>query len=586
MTTLADCLALRKIARIVCVDDENAPPRIKTIEDAAIKIVAAQAAKVRQLGELDARFKAVSKTLDETESEDVEDRRARVREILQQLESENQFSNSDLLLIGRALLNARKGATAKSLEQPFRDIGLSALSFGEWKSQAPDILTSASDNSRTLLLVDEVNDGEPDVDLDGVSLIADLWKNHSASVPHVDIVLVTSKCAPEEEFDEAKNVLEAVRAKLGDIPVAAQVKRAFVVSKARLAKPKLDNQLAIQLNRLQASQLRSELVKLAIDALQRAVNESVVWLEKIPLSEFQGSVFASSRHEGAAEIDTLLRLASIKQRVELDQELKKDPKLTEKISELRHFTLKMLDADYRAASQKEIRELRELEFERPGAQINSLYAPIACGDIFEFRSGEVVKTAMLLANPCDLLLRSDGKRKLSRGWLVEVQKDSRLELEKREKEKGGRAPLSYLLPTGREESDTAYLFNNSNVESIGLHVLDFCSMNKDGLAEFDPAKALEAHEFALQPQRERIVRLLNRINQSKFGLLEIWGQEFALTKIGVDTVKLEKLDASARLSYPIRRVWRLSSEFSAAALNALSQSLSRPVFGHDYLRAS
>jgi hypothetical protein len=235
-----------------------------------------------------------------------------------------------------------------------------------------------------------------------------------------------------------------------------------------------------------------------------------------------------------------------------------------------------------------LRELRALEFERPGEQLNALLAPIACGDVFrlilEKNDQTVEKLAVLLANPCDLVLRPDGVRKLRRGWLVEVVKKTKAEVAELERAEMTRPPIGYVLNTGQHDGDIAYLFRNSNVESVDLDALDLCWTNVSGFGSLEPTEAQAAFGFVLPAQQKRLEHLARRVNDDKFATMELWGYRVALTRESATPAQIGALTSAAKVSYPIAREWRLGGEFASAVLLALSHSIARPVFGHDYLR--
>lgn len=585
MTELTDRLSERKIVSIFCIDDENAPPAVESIDEAVEAIATQSPRRLRNFAKIDSRFEALSELRTGQNDIEVDERRAQLRPVVEELVEKHHLLGQDFRRLGETLYQGYKGDTADRLTVPFPGRLLQSLSFAQWREQVAGIVQGVSADARILLLVDERNDRETTVDLDGVKVLASLWRDHRAALAHIDVIVLTSNCAPDKEFEEARSLLQAVREELRAAPpLANEVTRAFVISKDRLDQDPLDSHFVVHLNRLRAAQLRGELVALTTQALREAVTESIGWFEQIPLSEFQGSVFVSSGNEGAAEIDTLLRLAGIRQRVGLEQKLRSDGTLRDKLAELRSFSLKQLDAEHVAASQSDLRELRHLEFERPANHVNSLMAPLACGDVFFFKSGAFERTAMLIGNPCDLALRSDGTRKLRRAWLVEVSRDTKAVLQKLEQDRGARAPLSYMLLTGNRDQDTAYLFNNSNIESIDLTVLDLCWTNTHGNAELYPPSALDAFGFVLPPQRKRLQTLAEKARISKFGSIELWGADLPPTVEDSDEQVLGEVRLDKRVSYSISRCWRLAPEFAAAVLSVLAQSMARPVFGHDYLR--
>ena len=588
MTNLLNRLSERKITKIYCIDDENAGPAISTLDDVVDALATLSPTKLDAVARRDHRFADIvehRRALGKVEREEL---RAVLRPAVADLVDNLQMSSSDFQGIAEIRNQGHIGETAKKFKVPFKGALIHALSFAEWRSRAVEIIGSASSEARVLLLIDELNDHEPDVDLNGAKLLAELWSNYGESVAFFDLVVVTSNCQPNDEIKEAAEVLCAVRANISDPQKAQAVQRTFVLSKARLSKTPLERELVIHIDRISATQLRGELTDIAKTLLREAVDESIKFLEEIPLAAFQGSVFASSENEGSAEIDTLLRLASIHQRTRLEESLSTAPKLRKKIVEMRRFSLKALDEQLEEASQSQLRRLRTQEFERQGSQINPLMVAIASGDVFRMTlmkgKAPIVKDVMLLANPCDLVLRQNGKRKLNRGWLVEVTKDTKATIDTRAAAPNHRPPLAYVLNTGDKPEDIAYLFNNSNVESVDLGALDLCWSNSKGAAVFYAVDAAAAYDFVLPNQRKRLEILAERAEAGKFSNMELWGGMVEVQSQPIAATAVCGVTIERQQSYPIFRVWRLAPEFASAALLSLSHSIARPAFGHDFLR--
>jgi hypothetical protein len=257
---------------------------------------------------------------------------------------------------------------------------------------------------------------------------------------------------------------------------------------------------------------------------------------------------------------------------------------------MRKFSMAHIDADYTAASRVELRKIRQHEFERPGAQLNSLFAPLACGDVFEWiessNNNAQKKTAVLLANPCDLMLRLSGRRKSKRGWLVPFEKDTRRKIEAQIKAIGGTVggSILYSLFTGSEQEDIAYLFFNANVDAIELDVLDLCWTNEDGRSSFS-VDAAKSQETLLPAQRARLKLTAKRAaSNNGFGDIEIFGLRLPVALKPAEEYLVEGIGVSQTIEYPIQRVFQIAPEFSAAALTSLSHSIARPAFNHDYMR--
>jgi hypothetical protein len=584
MTELSDKLTERGISHVYFIDDENAQPTLATIDHVVDAFVKAPLKVLQAFAAKDARIAPAVELLSEMEGADSGQKRDAVGGLLQGIVETHRFGQRDYENIAATLLPARAETQIVRRLRGVFPRALTPLSFADWQQRCDQILAGATDGARLLLLVDEFNTNEPNVDLSGKSLIANLWRRHPTRLPLVDVVVLTSNCTAAGEFEEAAALLGAVRQELGDPAVERHVYRAFVLAKERININPLDAQFVVHLNRIAAAQLRGDLVSRTISVLRSAIDASEIWLEQIPLTAFYGSVFLSSSAEGAAEIDTLLRLASLKQRLDLEKTLVSDMELRQTVSKMREFSLRKLDAELSASSQADLRSLRKKEFERDSSHVNALLAPIACGDVFSLRLGDHQCVAMLLANPCDLTLRKSGKRKLARGWLVRVSVTTRAEVQESRESDNRMPPLRYSLHTGQSPADVCYQFDNSNVESIDLSILDLCSTNIDGNAVLSPQTAGSSHAFVLPPLRKCIERLAMRSREALFKPVEIWGKSLTPNIQVADAGTIGTVEVKTTVSYDVSRIWRLSPEYAAAALTALSHSISRPAFDHDFMR--
>jgi hypothetical protein len=588
MTDLVGRLSERKIKRVYCIDDENAAPKIVKSEDVVDAIVELSVDSLTEVLGADDRFTQLIARRVAAEGREKDEMRADLRPTVDDLFNDQKVTASDFYAVAEIRGRDHVGQTASKLIDSFGETETRALSFAGWKSQVAEIVASASSDSRVLLLVDENNDDEGHVDLDGTKLLAELWRDHLSAMAFFDAILITSNCTPEAEIGEAAAVLSAVREKIRNKAAASAVKRAFVLSKQRLTGDVVEKQLTIHIDRITASEIKTELVEIAGELLHSAVRQSIKFLEDIPLVAFRGSVFQSSEAEGSAEIDTLLRLAGIHQRTRLEESLSANHKLSARIVEMRRFSSRPVDIQLNVASQTELRKLRLQEFERPGSQVNPILAPIASGDVFRLKlvsGGQLIeKHAVLLANPCDLMIRTKtGARKLNRGWLVEVSRYTKREIDKLPRNKSS-LPLGYVLETGHGKDDPAYLFDNSNIESIDLDILDLCWTNTNGESRLNPVSAKKAYDFVLPSQQKRLEGLAQRAVDRKFGKVELWGGELAAVCKRRTPADIGSLHVSTHVSYSISRMWRLAPEFASAVVTSMSQSIARPAFGHDFLR--
>lgn len=584
---MLELLKAQRFRSVFCIDDENALPPIDTLERLASCLVESAPRARKRLAKADAFFDEPVAIAEDVHL-DPEAKKAEIRAWLDR-QNPDDLTGARLISTREILFQGHTGPTHGRLRKQLREaeVELRAFSFKQWQDEGEALLSAATDDARILLLVDEINEIELDVDLNGQDVLSHFLATQQDRLGCIDAIMVTSNCTPDGELEESQKVYEQVSELLREKGIERSFKKVFVLSKHRLVNDSFVESFEWQLNRLEASRLSIQLADAARKVLESAVIESLDWLKRIPLLEFHHSIFVTAANEGAAEIDTLVRLASIKQRVALEKLLREDSDVQRCIEGMRKVTRTGLGSQGSRISTPILRELREQEFERPGQHINALRAPLACGDVFELEitaadGSPANLTGMLLVNPCDLVIRQEGKRKLTTGLFVEVEKTTRQVAERNAANEKATAPLTYRLATGDADDDIVYVFHNSRVESIPLSVLDLCWTNSSGLAELSPQSVLEHLNALTPPQKLRLINLARRNEEGWFPRLEIWGKDLVADRVEVPPVQVVELSLGWSIKYPIKRIWRLAPEFAAAALAALAQSLARPAFGHDF----
>ena len=166
--------------------------------------------------------------------------------------------------------------------------------------------------------------------------------------------------------------------------------------------------------------------------------------------DFDSMVFKSSREQNVWEPDTLLRVFGIlmrreaRSRLHTDEEFLPAVETARRVSDAPDRIVKALEED---GDSIEALEMQRFEIYESGDELNRFRTPIDLGDIF--RIGPGGKLCMLLVQPCDLVVRKDGKRNYETGKLRRMATVAELERGK-DKERGswGRLPF-YEQETGK-----------------------------------------------------------------------------------------------------------------------------------------
>jgi len=142
--------------------------------------------------------------------------------------------------------------------------------------------------------------------------------------------------------------------------------------------------------------------------IESVTNDSAQQVDKISVFDFDHIVFRSCHTEGVWEPDMLLRLYGIFQRTAVRQKAHADAELGRLLDRVRQVSLIPTDSDSSPATTTW--KLQQQEMYDSGDYINGLHLPIDIGDIFQKTSGGSTKSFILLGQPCDLMVRADGKR--------------------------------------------------------------------------------------------------------------------------------------------------------------------------------
>lgn len=288
----------------------------------------------------------------------------------------------------------------------------------------------------------------------------------------------------------------------------------------------------------------------------------------------------SSKDEGIWEMNTLFRVSNIMQDHALKTSISSQEvrgKFNISISKIRSFEeIEVENKPSRIGNQA--MKLRENELIENDEIINQLHFPLSNGDIFKIGNKEYI----LLAQPCNLTIRSDGKRGFNFSMANLILLSSKGEQDYFEK-----------LPI---DIDEFKFLNFSNHLSIRLDILDLAVFNENGDCSINLKVELEKTFFHLS--------LRNRYKYIKKELLEC-AQTLDLFHKGMKTSKeykeicrflkpsisLNKIPGinqnpyilnSLEFKFGIKRVKRLKEPYSTDLLQKFMLYQSRNAFERDY----
>jgi hypothetical protein len=180
-----------------------------------------------------------------------------------------------------------------------------------------------------------------------------------------------------------------------------------------------------------------------------------------------------------------------------------------------------------------------------------------------------MKRYLFLAQPCDLMVREDGKRRAEVGLLVIVNEVSA------EQARSSLSAYRFFDIKGVFGNDRNWQIDFQNLFVVDLSILDFAVLNSDG--------RVQLHRTQPEPS---IVLTDGWSRVLKRAKCRIFPKDAPplIPKIGVGkhTHGLDGLVNGDVLRYPIRRIGRLESNVAIAILAAWATFQTRAALEHDF----
>ncbi len=252
--------------------------------------------------------------------------------------------------------------------------------------------------------------------------------------------------------------------------------------------------------------LTSQVKRIAEEADTHAKEE----LMKVDVYNFDHMVLRSSEKEGIWEAETLFRLFEILRRVAFQKEifaLENRTALDNRIVQIRTIREVKTLLDEQECPPNQRFEIRRLELYESKTFVNEAHLPLELGDIFEAEGSRYI----LIAQPCDLMIREDGNRKaksviLARIIIPQGKHDLNLVFN---------FPLEYFDPGSCRKECVRF----RETFHVSPDILDLAVFNSDGQCKYDPSIALP---MLHTPWRNRSVAIREIFGQHKAKLDEIF----------------------------------------------------------------
>lgn len=432
---------------------------------------------------------------------------------------------------------------------------LQTFSLREWTSGASAKFQSAANN--TLFLIDKQFTRE-DTTFDGVVLLRDMVGSTEAMC-----ILLTHTCAVDEQNRERLNIAQESEGKVPSY-------RFFVVSKQQRGEGSIEERFARAIYAVMTHRFTGEIAELMRKCITASASETANRLTSQSVFELDLVFFENSNREGVPEYDVLIRIFSIEQRQAMNAALLYAP-LQDGLRRARKFrkdtaslrgTWKTGDLDLDA-----FRKWRKCEVFEEGAGLNAIHAPLRCGDVFMCEASK--ENYVFLAQPCDLMVRHNGRRTSQVGLFV-------LAIE-------GRITDDATQPSGHRFFDIKGVFGPAenwrldfqNTIAVDVSIVDLAVFNVDG--------SVRLHRNQPEPSILLTPGWLNRMNRAK---QQFFGNDAPSTApglaVGTKAARFKGKFENDAISYPVVRIGRFDTNTATAILAAWATFQTRAALEHDF----
>ncbi|MCE1204927.1 MAG: hypothetical protein LWW79_10025 [Holophagaceae bacterium] len=438
------------------------------------------------------------------------------------------------------------------------------LSLDEWNRDEATILASTG-TEPTLLLFDLDLSRDGGTDKQGAVLL-----KRALAAPGAMCALITHNALVGSERELASDLSQEF-----EIPVD----RLLVISKKHLLAetPKLE-QLATDLRTVALSSRLGDLKDTVSRILRTAFDKTFEEMDGLSPHAFEQIVFTSSRAEGVWESDTLLRVFAVLMGKRARAELRLDPALHQTIQLVREVNSVIrplgVTSEARRIHAEEIYESPDL--------LNGSHSPLELGDVFRITINGQTRYYILIAQPCDLMLRPDGVRKRDLDKVPFILTRVR-NLSKIDTNHSQFVHLTYFDPP----KGTEFFAHFAEVIYVDPAILDLCTMNTDGAAKINLAATIDG--LLLESQLARAA-ILKSAYQKRIQRLSVLGSPTGVPAAEKTLMAFEGVGWKTKtpptingheIQYPIVRVKRLNQPRSGDLLLRFAQYHSRNAFEHD-----
>lgn len=423
----------------------------------------------------------------------------------------------------------------------------------------------------------------------GLDILQQLWsresKGHTFILTH-DATTVTE--------GQRETELRATLVAEGGNPLGIPI---CVIAKERLFdfanEEALNTALVTAVKRAALRRSLFEVIERVRGTIAQSFQNAAEKLLSVPPEQLDAFVFERGYKEGVSELHVVERIITAQLGQDMRMFFGTDEAALKSIYRLRDLRGIPL-ATTGMVPDENLARFRSAEIWESEELINRSYSPIACGDVFEFDPGEkdtakIPRRFIVLAQPCDIALRPDGKRAHDLAFLAQLKKG-----------KVERKPKVYPLPFKLDGEEWHCSFHDVTV--VRLSVLDLASFREDGRIRVDdghnqPHGLLASQQKIYAERTAAAAKILAAAQQIVGGGLLTDGlqlcvsqespfkQVFAPTFVPIHNPKHDNdpSDNKKRVTWRLRRCGRIRHPYIAALLDEYLGVIGRHAFDLDFM---
>jgi hypothetical protein len=333
---------------------------------------------------------------------------------------------------------------------------------------------------------------------------------------------------------------------------------------------------------------------LAQDAFKEALKEALERFADLDPIDFEHMVVKSSEVEGVSELETLIRLYGIIQKDQVKSQILQQARVGEFAVAARTVKdIADIGRALSATSQERLHKLRREELYESDQLVNSYNDPLRNGDLFEIGEGDGLKLWVLIAQPCDLMVRSNGKRVREENFKVAVL--APLSTRPLGEKAGAKDGLTFALEHYDHDGAQSATVKFADATPANLQVLDLAVFSKDGHCQLTaaadptlslPSGAWEKRDGELRSHFGKVTKQIEAARGThKDPVADLLGA--AIIPRGAPNKAFAKYGSynAGAFTYPIRRCGRIRDPLATSLLSAYSRFLARDAYEHDYSKS-